>query len=133
MGQKVDPKFISTESVQRIHQRVVVPETHCDTNRLDSAVRAVESYASYGEPEDLFHLGAAYAFYISEAHAFTDGNKRTAIATCIEFLSLNGVPVRAYSDNDLFEWILGLTEKFLTRDDFAQNLRQGLPSDGTQK
>lgn len=35
-------------------------------------------------------IGAAYAFGISKAHAFVDGNKRTAFVTTLTFLRLNG-------------------------------------------
>lgn len=129
---KVDPKFLSTQSVLRIHSRVVGQGT-CNKEQLDSAVHAVESYAIYGEPEDLFDLAAAYAFYISEAQSFTIGNKRTAIGACRSFLSLNGVPVRVYSEPDLFDWITGMANKHYSRDDFAQKLRQGMPLDATQK
>ena len=35
-------------------------------------------------------IAAAYAFGISKAHAFVDGNKRTAFVTALTFLRLNG-------------------------------------------
>lgn len=42
---------------------------------------------------DLFELATAYAFGISKAHAFVDGNKRTAFVTCATFLRLNGFEI----------------------------------------
>lgn len=36
-------------------------------------------------------IAAAYLFYICGNHAFIDGNKRTALATALVFLSENGL------------------------------------------
>ncbi len=43
---------------------------------------------------DLAEIAAAYAFGIVKAHAFVDGNKRTAFVTAITFLRLNGYSFR---------------------------------------
>jgi death-on-curing protein len=45
-----------------------------------------EAYAG----SSLVELAAAYAFGIAKAHAFVDGNKRTALVTALTFLRLNG-------------------------------------------
>lgn len=39
-------------------------------------------------------IAAAYAFGIAKAHAFVDGNKRTAFVTAVAFLRLNGFSFR---------------------------------------
>lgn len=44
--------------------------------------------AAYGDP-DVFDIAAAYAFGISKAHAFVDGNERTDFVACFTFLRLN--------------------------------------------
>jgi death-on-curing protein len=41
--------------------------------------------------QDLFEQAAAYAFHICQNHPFIDGNKRTALATALVFLSVNGI------------------------------------------
>ena len=43
---------------------------------------------------DIAATAAAYAFGIAEAHAFVDGNKRTAFVTSLTFLRLNGFGFR---------------------------------------
>lgn len=48
---------------------------------------------AYGDP-DVFEIAAAYAYGIAKAHAFVDGNKRTAFVAAFTFLRLNGVTVR---------------------------------------
>ena len=40
---------------------------------------------------DLFEQAAAYAFHTCQNHPFIDGNKRTALASALVFLSLNGI------------------------------------------
>ena len=42
----------------------------------------------------LAEISAAYAFGIAKAHAFVDGNKRTAFVTAVTFLRLNGYAFR---------------------------------------
>ena len=39
-------------------------------------------------------MAAAYAFGLVKAHAFVDGNKRTALVTALTFLRLNGYGFR---------------------------------------
>jgi len=72
-------------------------------------------------------LAAAYAFYISEAQAFMDGNKRTAFTACMDFLKINGVPTKIYDDGDLFDWMLQLANKQISREEFAERLRRPFP------
>jgi len=45
---------------------------------------------AYGET-DLASLAAAYPFGIARNHPFVDGNKRSAFASLIVFLGLNGI------------------------------------------
>jgi death-on-curing protein len=49
--------------------------------------------AAYGDAA-LPELAAAYAFGITKAHAFVDGNKRTGFVTALTFLRLNGFSFR---------------------------------------
>ena len=44
-----------------------------------------------GQPliSDPIEIAAAYLFYISRNHPFVDGNKRTALASCLVFLEQN--------------------------------------------
>lgn len=40
---------------------------------------------------DLYEMAAAYAFYLCQNHPFVDGNKRTALASALVFLEINGI------------------------------------------
>jgi death-on-curing protein len=59
---------------------------------------------------DLFDVAAAYAFHISEAQAFVDGNKRTAIAAALVFLESNGVTLPSETRR-LYNAMIGISEK----------------------
>lgn len=45
--------------------------------------------------KDLFEMAAAYLFHISRNHPFVDGNRRTALACCLLFLSINDIEIDA--------------------------------------
>jgi len=64
-----------------------------DLTLLEGACARPVNRAAYGEG-DLHTLAAAYAFGIAKAHAFVDGNKRTAFVTTLTFLRLNGLQMR---------------------------------------
>lgn len=64
-----------------------------DPALLEMGCARALNLAAYGDP-DVFEIAAAYAFGISKAHAFVDGNKRTAFVACFTFLRLNGVHLR---------------------------------------
>jgi death-on-curing protein len=65
-----------------------------DLGLLESALARAQNKYSYGET-DLAVLAAAYGFGIARNHAFIDGNKRTALASMIVFLNLNGLDLDA--------------------------------------
>jgi len=65
-----------------------------DFGLLESALARPINKFAYGE-SDLAALAAAYGFGIARNHPFIDGNKRTALASMIVFIGLNGVELDA--------------------------------------
>ena len=65
-----------------------------DLGLLESAVARPINKFTYGE-FDLANLAAACGFGIARNHPFVDGNKRTALASMIVFLGLNGFDLDA--------------------------------------
>jgi death-on-curing protein len=65
-----------------------------DLGLLESALARPINKFAYGET-DLAALAAAHGFGIARNHAFVDGNKRTALASMIVFLGLNGMDLDA--------------------------------------
>jgi|ERR1043166_2268503 death-on-curing protein len=84
----------TVEAVKAIHAEVLAAHGGAEGLReaalLESAVAAPQA-TMMGEPlfTDAIEIAAAYLFYPCRNHPFVDGNKRTALATCLVFLSEN--------------------------------------------
>jgi len=77
---------------------------------------------AYGE-EDIVVLAVGLMAGISRAHAFEQGNKRTAFAAMRFFLRANGYDT---TFDDKISWadeIIGLVEHRITEEDFVRLLR----------
>ncbi len=71
------------------------------------------------EPDSsLFRLAAAYAFGIAKNHAFLDGNKRTAWASGVTFLKVNGINLRVPAI-EIVETMVALAEGRIAEEDFC--------------
>ena len=71
---------------------------------------------------DLFEQAAAYAFHICQNHPFIDGNKRTALATALVFLSLNGIELDDPKE-DLYELMMKVAKGKATKPELATKFR----------
>lgn len=67
-------------------------------------------------------LAVAYAFHICGNHPFVDGNKRTALASALVFLRLNGID-RDDPNGKLLEAMLRMAKGELKKEEFAGTLR----------
>ena len=75
-----------------------------DEALLESAINAPQaSMMGRAVFEDPLEIAAAYLFYICRNHPFIDGNKRAALATCLVFLSENGLLPEEKLDTDAWE------------------------------
>jgi len=95
-----------------------------DMNLLSSAVSM--PYASFSGSflhSDLYEMAAAYAFHISQNHPFFDGNKRTALASSLVFLELNGITV-SDTEGKLYEVMMSLASGNLGKAEFANILKR---------
>jgi len=64
-----------------------------DPALLEMGCARAMNLAAYSDA-DLTEIAAAYAFGIAKAHAFVDGNKRTAFVAAVTFLRMNGYAFR---------------------------------------
>jgi death-on-curing protein len=92
-------RFLSVDEVVRINEEVIqrYGGSHgiLNDNMLRSAIH--QPQAAYGgEPlyPDLYAQAASYLISVALAHAFHDGNKRTAFICVVAFLRLNGVRIK---------------------------------------
>lgn len=87
------PKWVPIAAIVVIHDRQIARHGGAsgmrDRSLLEAAVARPLNKYTHGE-SDLFKLATAYAFGIAKAHAFVDGNKRTALVTALTFLLMNG-------------------------------------------
>ena len=97
-----------------------------DKGLLESAIAAPQA-TMFGEPvfSNGIEIAAAYLFYLCQNHPFVDGNKRTALATCLVFLSQNGLLSSVKLDTDAWEALtLDVAASRLDRDQTTERLRQ---------
>ncbi len=95
-----------------------------DEGLLASAVGAPQaSFGGRSPYADVVEIAAAYLFYLCRNHAFNDGNKRTAMASAIVFLRLNGIEPAPDSE----EWealVLDVAASKLDREQTTACLRR---------
>lgn len=120
----------TVEAVKAIHAEVLAAHGGGaglrDLALLESAVAAPQS-TMLGQPvfTDPIDIAAAYLFYLCRNHPFVDGNKRTALATCLVFLSENGLLPDEELDVDAWEKLtLGVAASELDREQTAKGLRK---------
>jgi len=100
-----------------------------DQALLESAVAAPQATFA-GEPlmKDGLEIAAAYLFYLCRNHAFVDGNKRTALASCLVFLESNGLlPDPGIPTRDIDAWetlVLDVAASKLDREQTTAHLRR---------
>jgi death on curing protein len=97
-----------------------------DKPLLESAVAAPQA-TRMGQPliTDAIEIAAAYFFYICRNHAFIDGNKRTALASCLVFLQTNDLlPSAKLPIDDWEELVLDVASSKIDREQTTRRLRK---------
>ena len=121
-----EPNWLPIEAVIE-HNRLELAETgehHYvrDLGLLESAIARSRNAFAYGE-EDIVVLAVVLMAGIARAHAFEQGNKRTAFAAMRLFLLANGYETE-FSDNVSWaEEVIALVEHRITEEDFAGAIR----------
>jgi death-on-curing protein len=78
--------------------------------------------ASFGGKflHDLFEMAASYITSLTMRHPFVDGNKRTALASALTFLYLNGYSIKEKYDDELAELVLDYIAKNISKENIAE-------------
>ncbi|MCQ8185578.1 type II toxin-antitoxin system death-on-curing family toxin [Parvularcula maris] len=91
-------RWLTKPIVLKMHERSLADHGGAaglrDEGLLDTALAKPLHLSAYDEPS-VFDLAAAYLTGIGRAHAFVDGNKRTAFFAAYVFLGLNGYELDA--------------------------------------
>jgi death on curing protein len=93
-----------------------------DEGAIESAMAAAPNRRYY-EDANIAQCAAAYAYHLSQAHAFIDGNKRIAAAILELFLNINQASLQA-SDDEVENLILGIAAGRITRGETERVLSQ---------
>ncbi|ARC03961.1 type II toxin-antitoxin system death-on-curing family toxin [Neisseria gonorrhoeae] len=82
-----------------IRQTVLADEAglkgHADMARPEGALSRIANRQQYEDLQNICEIAALYAQAIAKAHAFPDGNKRTALLTMLTYLDLQGISIAA--------------------------------------
>lgn len=124
----------TAETVRAIHEEVLAAHGGAvgirDEALLESAVAAPQATMG-GEPllKDGLEIAAAYLYYLCRNHPFVDGNKRTALATCLVFLQSNALLPEETLDTEAWELlVLDVAGSRLDRERTTARLRKLLKS-----
>jgi death-on-curing protein len=99
--------FLYKTEVIEIHKKLITEFGGIhglrDEGALESALASAKNRAYY-ENADIAICAATYAYHLTQAHAFIDGNKRIAAAISEIFLEINDVKLNATNEQivDLF-------------------------------
>lgn len=91
-----ETRYLSVDTVIAIQARVTRETgaadtiSSCNAGLLEGALMRVQNAAHYDEA-DVIRQAAVLMVAITKAHAFSDGNKRTAMMAGELFLGLNGL------------------------------------------
>lgn len=117
--------FLKKDEVIELHARAIDAFGGSnglrDEGALESALVAAENRHFYAEA-DTIACAASYAYHLTQAHAFIDGNKRVAAVVTEIFLEVNGVGLEATEDQ-LYELYMGVADGSLSRDEVEERLR----------
>jgi death on curing protein len=122
-----EPRFLTISEVIEIHDQEIAIAGGLsgirDTKALESALGAPQ--ASFGGKfiMDIFEMAATYINSIALNHPFLDGNKRTALATSLTFLFINGMEIDERYTVELADKTLDLVARKITKSDLAQHLK----------
>jgi death-on-curing protein len=123
-------KHPTVEAVLAIHEQVLAAHGGGAGIRsrdlLESAVAAPQA-TMMGAPliSEPIEIAAAYLFYLSGNHPYVDGNKRVALATCLVFLSENGLlPEETLNVEDWENLTLAVAAGLLGREEITATLRK---------
>jgi len=129
---KKDLLHPTVEAVKAIHREVLQAHGGSagirDESLLDSAVAAPQA-TMMGQPmfREPVEVAAAYLFYLCRNHPFIDGNKRTALATCLVFLSEIGYLSQEKLDADVWEQlVLDVAASRIDREETTKRLGEVL-------
>jgi death on curing protein len=96
-----------------------------DLGLIESAIAQGQNVFHYGNA-DLFAIAAAYAYHRAESQAFIDGNKRAGAGAALVILSINAVDITQIETEEVYEMMIQIATKELSKSGLADLLRSRL-------
>ena len=96
-----------------------------DEDALEAALDRARQKWNYDPESDLATLAAAYAYGLTTAHPFNDGNKRIGFLAMAIFLGLNGKDLDA-SETEVVQVMVALAARSLGEAQLAKWIRDHL-------
>ena len=122
-----EPSFLTQEEILFIHQQEIQisggDPTIRDREGVEACVDAPK--ASFGGDflYDIFGMAASYIASLAIRHPFLDGNKRTALASALTFLYINGYTISESHEEELADLVLDFVTKKISKEDVAEHFR----------
>ena len=121
-----EPQWLPIEAVIEYNRLEVeaTGERHFvrDPGLLESALARPQNTFAYGEG-DIVALAVKLMTGIAQAHAFEQGNKRTAFEALWHFLRINGYELAIEDTETWAAAVIDLVEHRSTEEDFARAIR----------
>src|SRR5699024_1253 len=122
-----EPIFLSLEDVLFIHSQEIQTAGGEPNIRDEGGVSACTDApkASFGGEylQDIFEMAASYISCFTMRHPFMDGNKRTALASALTFLKVNGYQIEESTDLELAQLVLDFVTHEVSKEEVAQHLK----------
>ena len=123
-----EPHFLTLEEVLYIHEQEIISAGGEPNTRDPEGVKAcIEApKASFGGEYllDLFGMAASYISCFTMRHPFVDGNKRTALASALTFLYLNGFLVNENHDEELADLVIDFVIKKIDKEELRLHIKK---------
>jgi len=119
-----EPRWLSLETVVDINRVAITGEQHFLRGQglLAGALARPRNAFAYDE-EDMVALAVRLLAGLAMAHAFEQGNKRTAFVAMTEFLMTNGYDLVLHDNTGWADEVISLVEHRATEADFVQAIR----------
>lgn len=121
-------QWLPVEVIIQINKEEVAktgePHQVASYGELESAAHRPMFVRDYGEQDDPVLLAVALLYSLVRNHPFTQGNKRTAITSCLLFLEINGCRYDGKIDQVILaDQVLKLVNDEITEYEFSEILR----------
>lgn len=121
------PNFLTLEQITAIHRRSLLEHGGLDGVRdqgaLEAAIAQARNVFLYLQG-DVIEVASAYAYHLAEAQSYLDGNKRTAVASALVFLEMNGVRTTRIKPMELYEPMIQIASGMMNREGLAERFRE---------